>query len=175
MNRCILASLYTLAFFALIGTCILMAGIGTLPTELTLSDRMDPITGQLYSLEEQNRIYRQILVNSAPFKILTVGACILGISIVSGILLYLYKSKCISSNKIEPTQQVEEITARIHKEPSPLVKALTPKASDLDPTDPLQTHSVSTMCVQPQTARSRRRVSWNQVRKEHLEGRTTLV
>ena len=152
-----------------------MAGIGTLPMELPSSDRIDPITGQIYPIEEQNRVYRKILVDSAPFKILTVGACILGISIVSGILLYLYKSKCIPSDKIEPNQQVEEIPTRIHKEPSPLIKALTPKVSDLDPTDPQQTHLPSTMRVQPQTSRSRRRVSWNKVRKEHLEGRTTLV
>ncbi len=157
------------------GTCILMAGIGTLPMELPSSDRMNPTTGEIYPVEEQNRIYRQILVNSAPFKILTVGACILGISIALGILLYLYKSKCIPSDKIEPLHQAEEPSVCIHKEPSPLVKALTPKASDLDPTDPLQMHLPSTMRVQPQTSRSRRRVSWNQVRKEHLEGRTTLV
>ena len=112
---------------------------------------------------------------SAPFKIVTVGACILGISIASGILLYVYKSKCTPSDKIEPNHQAEEPSVCIHKEPSPLVKALTPKASDLDPTDPQQMHSVSTMRVQPQTSRSRRRVSWNQVRKEHLEGQMILI
>ena len=157
------------------GTCILMAGIGTLPTDLTTSDRIDPTTGQVYSLEEQNRIYRKMLMASAPFKIVTVGACVLGISIVSGILLYVYKSKCAPSDKIEPLQTVEEPSIYIHKEPSPLVKALTPKASDLEPTDPQQMHLPSTMHVQPQTSRSRRRVSWNQVRKEHLGGQTTLV
>ena len=175
MNRCILASFYTLIFFALAGTCILMAGIGTLPTDLTTSDRTDPTTGQIYSPEEQNRIYRNMLMASAPFKIVTVGACVLGISIISGILLYVYKSKCTPSDKIEPMTPVEEPLTRIHKDPSPLVKALTPKASDLEPTDPQQMHLPSTMCVQPRTSRSRRRVSWNQVRKEHLEGRTTLV
>jgi len=100
MSRCIQCILYLLLALALIGGFILLTGVGTLPS--TNQGTIDPQTGFIYTLEQQNDNYRKILFASAPFKLVIVGSILAVVSLSTIAVIYLIRKRCYSESIIFP-------------------------------------------------------------------------
>jgi len=193
MSRCIQYIVYLLLALALSGGFILLTGIGTLPS--TNQGTIDPQTGFVYTLEEQNENYRKVLFGSTPFKLVIVGSIITVVSLSTIGVIYLIRKRCYSESIIFPELSPYTGNPMVNQEPfepapvsitvgipttvSVIAKGTTeavgmPTAESV-PISPLMRHLASTTYVQPPTVVPKPPETWNELKLMHLQGHTTSI
>jgi len=178
MNCCNQRILYLLVLFALAGVCILLTGVSALPD--TNQPSINPQTNQLYTAQELKENYNRLLLASTGFKCIVLGSILVVSSLSILGIGYVLRRKCSPNSIVHPLpssfpqDSILEVTSV-----EPIVKSATgsaAKAADESvPISPLLKHLPSTTHGQPPTVVPKHPETWNELKLEHLQGRTTSI